>query len=157
MFSARRAGRIRTLAVTLLVLSLLISPASATEKIEPGLWHIRITSQVITRDKTGKIRITASLLYNKHISPYAIGNSVARCTEIGLRRTLPRGTQFCSISFRMPLGQIVTAGIVTSEVYYKLAIVGGTGVYNNIGGELLTIVTKLKPRKQNLVFTIHAF
>lgn len=57
----------------------------------------------------------------------------------------------------MPLGQIVTAGIVTSDLYYKLAILGGTGVYSNIGGEVLIQATKLVPRKEKLVFTITAF
>lgn len=61
------------------------------------------------------------------------------------------------ISYRMPLGQIVAAGVVTSEIYYKLAVIGGTGVYNNIGGEVQVIATNLVPRKERLIFTIRSF
>lgn len=57
----------------------------------------------------------------------------------------------------MPLGQILAQGIVTSPVYYKLGIVGGTGIYKNIGGEVQVTATKLKPRKENLVFTLVAY
>lgn len=134
-----------------------ISPASAAKQITPGLWHIRITSQLISKSIRDENKISASALYNKTISSNAIGNSVTYCIPIGHKRTLPKGTQFCRTVFRMPLGQIVTAGIVTSDLYYKLAILGGTGVYSNIGGEVLIQATKLVPRKEKLVFTITAF
>jgi hypothetical protein len=57
----------------------------------------------------------------------------------------------------MPLGQIITMGVVASSVYYKMAVVGGTGVYSNIGGEVESITLKLKPRRERLTFTIVAF
>lgn len=57
----------------------------------------------------------------------------------------------------MPLGQIVAAGVVTSEIYYKIAVVGGTGLYRNTGGEVLVTATRLIPRKEKLVFTIIAY
>jgi hypothetical protein len=129
----------------------------ASAEIPPGTAYIRITSQVIKRDKSGVERITASSLYNKHISRYAIGNSVGRCVRIGNRRTLPRGTELCHFVFRMPLGQIVTAGVRSSEVYYRLAIVGGTGAYSNIGGHVQVTARQLIPRKEYLLFTVIGF
>lgn len=156
MHNKRGAARIRTLAVIFLAV-LLISPAEAVREISPGTSHIRVTSQVIKRDKKGRIRISASAIYNKHVSPYAIGNSITRCILTGHRRTLPSNTQLCTIAFRFPLGQIVASGVKTSEVYYKLAVVGGTGVYSNVGGEVRVIATKLVPRKENLVFTLRSF
>lgn len=156
MLREGRAARIRALVIIFLAV-LVISPAEAVREINPGTAHIRITSQVITRDKTGRIRVSASSLYNKHISPNAIGNSITRCIQTGPRRTLPLGTQYCSTAFRFPLGQIITAGIVTSPVYYKMAVLGGTGTYANVGGEVRVIATRLVPRKENIVFTLHAF
>jgi hypothetical protein len=57
----------------------------------------------------------------------------------------------------MPLGQIVTVGVRSSQVYYRLAIVGGTGLYANTGGQLTVIVTKLVPLREQLNFNIVAF
>lgn len=158
MFNRWRAARIRTLAVILVSLVITgVSIAQVIQHLQPGTSHIRITSQVIKRDRTGANRITASSLYNKSVSRYAIGNSVYRCTLIGNRRTLPRGSEFCNAIFRLPLGQIVATGIRSSPVFFRLAIVGGTGVYKNIGGEVEVITTKLVPHKEKLVFTVIAF
>ena len=137
-----------------------VSPAGAVQQqkqLQPGVNYIRITSQVITKDKKGTIKYAAYALYNKPTYIHSIGNGVSRCNNIGNRRTLPRGTQVCNYIFRFPLGQIVTAGVVTSPVYFKLAVTGGTGLYANIGGQVQVITTKLKPLKQNLSFTIFAY
>ena len=136
---------------------MLVPSAGAKQELAPGRYFIRITSQVIKRDRDGRIRISASSLYNKFISPNAIGNSIARCIQIGNRRTIPHGSQLCAVVYRMPLGQIVAGGYVSSPVYYKLAIVGGTGVYANVGGQVQVTAKKLVPRKDKLVFVLNAF
>lgn len=148
----------RVVVATLVGALLLTSQmANARPTIAPGTYHIRITSQLIKQDKGKRLVLAASALYNKHISSYAIGNSISRCTIMGHKRTFPEGTLFCNVVFRMPLGQIVTAGVVTSRVYYRLAVTGGTGVYSNVGGQVRVITTKLKPHKENLVFSLRAF
>ena len=157
----RRAERIRTLvAIVVIGFLVLITPASASQErreLAPGISYIRITSQVIKQDKHGHIRFAASALYNKHISPYAIGNSVARCAIVPHRRTIPNGSQICTIVYRMPLGQITAVGFIASEVYYTIPVVGGTGYYRNIGGQVQSITTRLVPHKENLIFSIVAF
>lgn len=132
----------------------LVTPINASDNATPGTSRINLTAQVITRDKIGSIRFAAYALYNKPRYSNAIGNSISRCSSVGRRRTLPKGTQLCTNVYRLPLGQVIAMGLVTSPIYYKMAITGGTGEYKNIGGEVLIITTKLKPRKEKLVFTV---
>jgi len=132
--------------------------SAAPPKVVSGRSNITITSQVIKEEKFQRLRITAFALYNKNISPYAIGNSILRCTIISRKRTLPRNTRTCFAVYRMPLGQIVAAGLVTSSVFYRLAVIGGTGAYANVGGgQLQVVTTQLQPRKDRLFFVLYSF
>lgn len=80
-----------------------------------------------------------------------------QCSPIGNRRTLPRESSLCHIVFRMPLGQIVGMGFVASAVYYRIAIIGGTGVYRNIGGEIISITLRQHPHRERITMSVIAF
>ena len=157
MHNCRRAARIKAIAVILFLVLAMPASAKLENRIAPGTAYIRITSQAIVHDHRGFVSMTAFALYNRHISPYSIGNAVYRCTMIGNKRTLPRSSQFCNVVYRLPLGQIVATGVMSSPFYYALAIVGGTGYYKNIGGEVHGLATSLKPHKEKLVFTVIAY
>jgi len=159
MHSDRRAVRIRGVAIIVTLLFLGTAVASATPpKVVRGQSQITVTTQTIKQESFERFSITAFAIYNKNISPYAIGNGIIRCLHISHKRTLPAGTMTCLAVFRMPLGQIIAGGLVTSRVYYRLAIAGGTGAYANVGGgQVQVITTKLKPRKEQLKFVLYSF
>jgi hypothetical protein len=46
-------------------------------------------------------------------------------------------------------------GIVNSEVFHRVAIVGGTGFYSNIGGQVTAVA--LNDRIDRVVFNLEAF
>jgi hypothetical protein len=44
--------------------------------------------------------------------------------------------------------------VITSRLIYELAIVGGTGLYNNVRGALTVTSLDRKPSKELLVFRL---
>ena len=118
------------------VASVALAPGSqALDK--PGT--IRITDQLLKRTKVdigahglsaGDVDVGRYLLYNKRITPKAIGHSEIVCTNTG------NGTSSCSGTYFLPRGRIVASGIIASRLIYELAVVGGTGIYDNVRGTL---------------------
>ena len=119
----------------------------------PGM--IRITDHEIKRTKVdvgqhglsaGDLDVGRYLLYNKRITPKAIGHSELLCTNTGNR------TSSCSGTYFLPQGRIVVSGIIASRLIYELAVVGGTGLYDNVRGTLT--VTSLGKGNELLVFRL---
>ena len=42
--------------------------------------------------------------------------------------------QSCSATYFLPQGEIVVQGVIGSRLIYALAVVGGTGLYDNVRG-----------------------
>jgi len=49
---------------------------------------------------------------------------------------------------------IVTAGLVSSRLFYTAAITGGTGLYENARGTLTVTARRLRPRRELLLFRL---
>jgi hypothetical protein len=97
----------------------------------------------------GDVDVYNLLLYNKRITPKAIGRGEMICTRVGTKR------QSCTASFALPQGQIAVQGVISSRLIYDLAIVGGTGLYNNVRGSLtVTSLHRSKPIRELLVFRL---
>jgi len=120
---------------------------------KPGL--VRITDHQIKRTKVdigahgvsaGDIDVGRYLLYNKRITQKAIGHSEIVCTNTGNR------TSNCSGTYFLPRGRIVAGGIIASRLIYELAVVGGTGIYDNVRGTLT--VTSLGKGEELLLFRL---
>lgn len=133
----------------------LISTSNAA--LSPGPATIDITIKVRETVFRHDAIIITSSLYNKRITPRSIGNSVAACRNVANKRTLPKGTYFCNTVYRFPLGQIIVAGIVSSPVYSRMAVVGGTGIYSNVGGQVILHAFNLNPLRARLHFALEAF
>lgn len=96
----------------------------------------------------GDLDVYAMLLYNKRIRPQSIGHAVMVCTATGKKG------QSCTATYFLPKGQIVAEGAITSRLIYALAVVGGTGIYDNVKGSLTVTSLKRKPSKELLVFRL---
>jgi hypothetical protein len=71
------------------------------------------------------------------------------CTAVSL------SGQNCSATYVLPRGQVVAEGVIGSRLIYQLAVVGGTGLYNNIRGSLtVTSLHRKRPVRQLLVFRL---
>ena len=97
--------------------------------------------------KTGEVEIVEQRLYNPSIS-HPIGRADLVCTY------LDRRTRQCTATYSLPRGKISVVGAIDSRLLYTVAIVGGTGLYDNARGTLTTTATRLSPRREVLVFRL---
>jgi hypothetical protein len=95
------------------------------------------------------VEIIKQRLYNPSVSPSPIGNSSLVCTFVDAR------TRNCTGTYALPKGNIVVAGAISSRLLYEIAIVGGTGLFDNARGTLTVTSTDLRPRRREvLVFRL---
>jgi hypothetical protein len=121
----------------------------------PGI--IRITDREIAFSRIdvgrpgrtpGDIEITRRLLFNKRIRPQAIGRSEIVCTVVG-------GTsRYCDGTYVLPAGKIVVAGEMRYRQFFQLAVIGGTGLYNNVRGTLTVTSLGRRPRRDLVFFRL---
>jgi hypothetical protein len=96
----------------------------------------------------GDLDVYNLLLYNKRITPRSIGRGTMVCTAVG------KSGQHCSATYVLPKGQIVVEGVITSRLIYAMAVVGGTGLYDNVRGTLTVTSLHRKPSRELLVFRL---
>ena len=138
----------------LLVATLAVPGAQALDR--PGT--IQVTNREIRHahvdqgtdgNSVGDIDVYTSLIYNKRITPRAIGRETMMCT------TVAQSSQTCSATIVLPKGQIVAEGLIGTRLIYQLAVVGGTGLYNNVKGAVtITSLQRKKPVRELLVFRL---
>jgi hypothetical protein len=92
----------------------------------------------------GDMEIINALVYNQRVTPRALGHSEYVCTyTIGINRAC-QGTVF------LPKGKLMVAGVLRYRQFYELAVVGGTGLYDNARGTLtVTRIGDSPPRHLN--------
>jgi hypothetical protein len=94
------------------------------------------------------MEIENALVYNRRITPRALGHIEFVCTfTVGLNRNC-RGTLF------MPRGKIVVGGTMRYRQFYELAVLGGTGIYDNARGTMTVTRTARKPPRHILFFRL---
>jgi len=116
---------------------------------------IRITStqkQYVRIDAApgtaGDMELIRQQLYNKKITKKPIGRAELLCTfTFGTQRA-------CRATYFLPEGKLVVGGSITNREIYELAILGGTGLYNNARGTFTAIRTAKSPRKEFLIFRL---
>jgi len=97
----------------------------------------------------GDLDIYNLLLFNKRITPRALGHGEMICTRVGTKR------QSCTANYALPKGEIAVQGAIDSRLIYELAVVGGTGLYDNVRGTLtVTSLHRSKPLRELLVFRL---
>ncbi len=96
----------------------------------------------------GDLDVYSLLLFNKRITPRSIGHGAMTCTAIGA------SGQSCRAAYFLPKGEIVAEGVIDSRLIYELAVVGGTGLYNNVRGTLTATSLSRKPSRELLVFRL---
>ncbi len=121
----------------------------------PGV--IRITSREIgqrfdDRGQSGRSAgdgvVIRQLLFNKGIRKAPIGHADIVCTYTGTR------SRQCSGTYFLPRGKIVVAGSLRFRAFFKLAVVGGTDLYDNVRGSLTVTMIGRGPRREFLLFRL---
>jgi hypothetical protein len=96
----------------------------------------------------GDLDAYSVLLYNKRITPRAIGRGDMLCTSTGAQ------AQSCDATYVLPRGKIMVQGVIESRLIYELAVVGGTGLYANVRGTLTVTSLSRRPSRELLVFRL---
>lgn len=97
----------------------------------------------------GSVELVKQRLYNPSVSAKPIGRSTMLCTYFDLRDRSCTGTYF------LPKGSLVVAGTIETRLLYEIAVVGGTGLFDNARGTLTVTSTGLRPkRREVLIFRL---
>lgn len=135
-----------------LAVALAIAFAGTRSLASTGPATIRITDlQVADRhlgDGVGSREIVRTELYQRTSPKRRLGDAAMLCTYVSARQ------RSCTTTFTLPKGTIVVSGVLQSRLLYELAIVGGTGLYDNARGTLLNTTIKLRPRRDLLLFRL---
>jgi len=96
----------------------------------------------------GDMQIMRHLLYNRRLSPRSIGHVEMVCTFVVGNSRSCRGTYF------LPKGKLVVGGSFVFPQFYELAVLGGTGLYDNARGTLTITRTARSPNRSIVHFRL---
>src|SRR5919109_4661420 len=145
------------LAAALLGFALLTGSITRDSQALGGPGTIRITSvdlQVSLDNRgpasrgVGDVLLIRQLLFNKGIRKAPIGHVDIVCTYTGSR------SRQCSGTYFLPRGKIVVAGSLRYRAFFKLAVVGGTDLYDNVRGSLTVTMLGRGPRRELIIFRL---
>ena len=109
--------------------------------------HIHVRGAVKTTH-AGDMDFYREQLFNKGITPTPIGHSDFTCVNTGT------GTQNCTGTYFLPTGKIMVGGVIASRLFYELAVMGGTGLYDNVRGTVTVTFLGGAPPRCFLVFRL---
>jgi hypothetical protein len=148
----------------LLFIAALAAFALVTESLTPGSQAlpgpgtIKLTTRLVrvTFDNRGDpsrgpgdVLIIRELLFNKGIRKAPLGHSDMVCTYTGTKSLQCNGTYF------LPRGKLVVSGSVRYREYFKLAVIGGTDLYDNVQGSMSSTLYNRNPRRELLIFRLN--
>jgi hypothetical protein len=135
------------------ILAALILTSSTAPSL-PGPGIVRVQAETIRSKKLGDEKFSMALIYNPRITVRAIGNVTMLCKFLGVGGPLGSGTQFCRATYSMPHGKIMAMGLIKKRSFFSLAVIGGTGLYSNVGGEVIVSTYAYPPRQERLLFSL---
>lgn len=150
----RRVGWMLTGAI---VGILAVGPWQSRSEAGTGPATIRITDRelAVTRIDTGA----------RGTTPGDTEIIVTRLLQRGTGSTLGRGELVCTFvdsvrsrscrgTYILPKGKLVVGGSILYRQFYDLAVLGGTGLYDNARGTLTVTRTHRKPVRDLVVFRL---
>jgi hypothetical protein len=143
------------LALTGVALTLVLAANATAAGVLTGPGTIRVTDREVKHIHVGPRGNDAGgqdfyrqLLYNRGISGKPIGHSDIMCTNTGT------GSTNCSGTYFLPKGKLMVAGVLAQRFFYELAVVGGTGFYQDVRGTLTATLLEGYPRHEFLMFRL---
>ena len=101
-----------------------------------------------TGTSPGDLELIKQSLFNRRITQSPIGRAEHECTFTFGKARICRATYF------LAKGRIIVGGSISNRDIYELAILGGTGLYDNARGTLTAIRTARGPRREFLIFRL---
>jgi hypothetical protein len=144
-----------TLAAAAVFMTIAANAVGAGTLDQPGA--IRITDRMVKHTHVdggrrglgaGDFDFYRQLLFNKGITTAPIGHSDMTCINTGT------GSSNCSGTYFLPKGKIMVGGVIASKLFYELAVLGGTGIYDNVRGSLTVTFLGGAPAHEFLIFRL---
>ena len=136
---------------------LVAGPLESRSEAGTGPATIRITDrqEAMTRvdggpngTSPGDMEISSSRVFQRGTGT-RIGRSELVCTYVDSVRS--RG---CRGTYSLPKGDLVVDGSIRYRQFYDLAVVGGTGLYDNARGTVTVTRTQRNPPRHLIVFRL---
>jgi hypothetical protein len=124
-----------------------------TDRLEKHI-HVRVDKHVMVdgkgkkRSRAGDFDFYRQALYTKTARPVNIGHSDLTCVNTGT------GSSNCTGTYFLPKGKIMVGGVIASRLIYELAVLGGTGLYDNVRGTLTVTFMGGLPAREFLIFRL---
>src|SRR6185312_14707771 len=124
-----------------------------TDKLEKHIHvrfdkHVMVDSKAKKRSRAGDLDFYRQALFTKTARPVNIGHSDLTCINTGT------GSSNCTGTYFLPKGKIMVGGVIASRLFFELAVVGGTGLYDNARGTLTATYLGGSPSKEFLLFRL---
>jgi hypothetical protein len=150
-------SRVEIGAVAALVIALVVGAAASSAVALNGPGTIKVTDRLVKRTHVdeglhgrgaGDVDFYRQALYNRGIARTPIGHSDLMCVDTGT------GSMNCNGTYFLPKGKIMVTGVIGTRLFYELAVVGGTGLYDNIHGTVTATYLGGAPSGEFLVFRL---
>jgi hypothetical protein len=136
---------------------LVVGPWQSPSEASTGPATIRINDRQLSVTRVdvgapgtspGDIEIVSTLLLQRGTRA-VIGRGELVCTFVDNIRS-----RVCRGAYVLPKGEIAVGGSVLYRQFYDLAVLGGTGLYDNARGSLTVTRTHRKPVRDLVVFRL---
>lgn len=142
----------KRVAATAVVVAAAVATTGARGLASTGPATISITDRQLLDKQLGSgmgaREIVRTALFEHGGERRRLGEASMLCTWVSDRE------RSCTTTFTLPRGTIVVSGVLSTRLLYELAIVGGTGLYDNARGTLTNTAIKLRPRSDLLLFRL---
>jgi hypothetical protein len=138
-------------------LALVVGSATHDSQALTSPGTIRVTTRLVEQQYVdrgprgrgaGDLLVTRQRLYNRGITPRAIGHSDLVCTYTSSY------SRQCSGTYTLPKGKIAVMGAVNFRQFHELAVIGGTGLYDNVRGSMTVTLLARNPQRDLLLFRL---
>ena len=116
--------------------------------------HIRVAKTIEVngkpreRSRAGDLDFYRHTLQTRSARPVTIGHSDITCIDTGT------GSENCTGTYFLPKGKIMVGGVIASRLFYELAVIGGTGLYDNVRGILTVTYLDGAPERELVLFRL---
>jgi hypothetical protein len=144
-------------AIAALCIAFMLVAAAPEAVALSGPGTIKITDRLVKRTHAdggkrgrgaGDLDFYRQSLFNKGITKSPIGHSDITCLNTGT------GSMSCNGTYFLPKGKIMVEGVIGSRLFYEFAVVGGTGIYDNVRGTLTATYLGGDPPGEFLLFRL---
>ena len=97
----------------------------------------------------GDVEVVMLELQERGVTTKSIGHAELVCTFVGTGNS-----RVCRGTYELPRGKIVVGGSLEFRQFYDLAVLGGTGLYDNARGTLTATRTSRRPVRHLVLFRL---